>query len=221
MAPSNLLPNPALAPDSLDALVCVIDDDLPCCLGLERLLKSAGHAAKSFSSGEEYLAQPLHGGPLCLVLDLRLANGRDGLQLQQRLAGRGEQIIFLTGFGDVPSCARAMKAGAVDFLLKPVEPDSFLAAVRLALARSQAEKRRQRRVEAARSKVAALTPREAEVFERVVAGMLNKQIAAELGTAEKTIKTHRGRVMQKMGCVSVPELVGLARLAHGTEEGTP
>lgn len=194
-------------------LVCVIDDDFSCRRGLEHLLRSAGHAAETYASSEEYLARPLHPGPICLVLDLRLANGRDGLEVQKALAPRGEQVVFLTGFGDVTTCARAMKAGAVDFLLKPVDPEAFLAAVRLALGRASADITHRRHVHEARKKVAMLTPREAEVFELVVAGMLNKQIAAELGTAEKTIKTHRGRVMHKTGCASVSELVHLACLA--------
>jgi FixJ family two-component response regulator len=194
-------------------LVCVIDDDLPCRRGLERLLRSSGIAAETYASCEEYLARPLHPGPLCLVLDLRLADEKDGLEVQKTLAPRGEQIVFLTGYGDVPTCARAMKAGAVDFLLKPVDPEAFLAAVRQALGRSSADMLHRRHVHEARNRVALLTPREAEVFELVVTGMLNKQIAAELGAAEKTIKTHRGRVMHKMGCSSVSELIHIACLA--------
>jgi FixJ family two-component response regulator len=190
----------------------VIDDDFSCRRALERLLRSSGIAAETYASGGEYLARPIHPGPLCLVLDLRLANGNDGLEVQQALAPRGEQIVFLTGYGDVSTCARAMKAGAVDFLLKPVDPEALLAAVRVALGRSSSDMIHRRHVDEAREKVALLTPREAEVFELVVAGMLNKQIAAELGAAEKTIKTHRGRVMHKMGCSSVSELVHLACL---------
>jgi FixJ family two-component response regulator len=193
-------------------LVCIIDDDSSCRRGLERLLRSAGIAAETYASSAEYLARPIHPGPLCLVLDLRLADGQDGLEVQKVLAPRGEQIVFLTAYGDVPTCTRAMKAGAVDFLLKPVDPEAFLAAVRVALERSSADIIHRRHVHEARKKVALLTPREAEVFELVVAGMLNKQIAAELGAAEKTVKTHRGRVMHKTGCASVSELVHLACL---------
>jgi FixJ family two-component response regulator len=194
-------------------LVCVVDDDSSCRRGLERLLRSAGIVAETYSTSGEYLARPVHPGPLCLVLDLRLADGADGLEVQKSLAPRGEQIVFLTAYGDVPTCTRAMKAGAVDYLLKPVDPEIFLAAVRVALERSSADMIHRRHVHEARRKVAMLTPREAEVFELVVAGMLNKQIAAELGAAEKTIKTHRGRVMHKMGCSSVPELIHIACLA--------
>jgi FixJ family two-component response regulator len=190
----------------------VIDDDAACRRGLERLLRAAGIAVETYASGGEYLARPPHLGPLCLVLDVRMPGGQDGLAVQQSLALRGEQIVFLTGYGDVPTCVKAMKAGAVDFLIKPVNPEAFLAVVRVALDRSGEKISHNRMVHEARRKLATLTPRETEVFKLVVAGMLNKQIAAELGAAEKTIKTHRGRVMHKTGCVSVPELVRLGRL---------
>jgi two-component system, LuxR family, response regulator FixJ len=195
-----------------EPLVCVVDDDVACRRGLERLLRAAGLAVEVFAAGQDYLAREPHPGPHCLVLDIRLPDGRDGLRLQRILAEREEQIVFLTGYGDVESCAEAMKAGAVDFLLKPVDPEAFLAAVRIGLGRSGARIRRRLLVMEAKKRIATLTPREIEVMERVVAGMLNKQIAADLGAAEKTIKTHRGRVMHKTGCASVPELVHLAEL---------
>ena len=151
-------------------------------------------------------------GPSCLVLDVQLP-GLDGLELQQALADRKEQIVFITGHGDVPMCTQAMKAGAVDFLIKPVDDKALLAAVRRALERSAEIRRMKAERASARAKLDRLTPREFEVLQRVIAGLLNKQIAAELGSAEKTVKIHRGRVMEKMGVASVPELVRLAQAA--------
>lgn len=194
-------------------LVCVVDEDSANRRGVERLLKSAGIAAETFASGSEYLARPPHVGPLCLVLELRPPDGADGHSIQEMLTMRGEQVVILTTVGDVSACARAMKAGAVDYLLKPASPETLLAAIRLGLTRAAAMLHQKGIAHEARKKVSALTPRESQVFERVVLGMLNKQIAADLGTAEKTIKTHRGRVMQKTGCASVPDLLRLAQLA--------
>jgi FixJ family two-component response regulator len=146
------------------------------------------------------------------VLDICLP-GLDGLELQQALANRDEQIVFITGYGDIPMCARAMKAGAVDFLTKPVDDETLLEAVSRALARSAEFLRRKAQRASARAKLNRLTPREFEVMRSIIAGLLNKQIAAELGAAEKTVKIHRGRVMEKMGVTSVAELVRLAETA--------
>jgi FixJ family two-component response regulator len=139
----------------------------------------------------------------------------DGLALQRALLerGRDEQVVFITGDGDIPTCAHAMKAGAVDFLQKPFGDDDLLAAVERALGRSRTQWARKMESESACRRVSLLTPREFQVFERVITGMLNKQIAAELGTALKTVKVQRGRVMEKMGVVSVAELVRVAQEA--------
>ena len=139
--------------------------------------------------------------------------GIDGLELQQTLARREVQIVFLTGHGDVPTCADAMKAGAIDFLTKPVDDEELLGAVFRGLARSVEVRKAAAERAAARAKLDTLTPREFEVMQRVIAGLLNKQIADELGAAEKTIKIHRGRVMEKMGVFSVADLVRVAQAA--------
>ncbi len=164
-------------------------------------------AVEIFASAAEYLARVPHPGPACLVLDVRLP-GLDGLALQRQLTeeGRTEQIVFITGHGDIPMGIGAMKRGAIDFLPKPFNDDELLSAVAKALARSA-------EVAESRARLAKLTPREFEVFRLVIAGLLNKEIGAELGVALRTIKTHRARVMQKMGVVSVAELVGLAQKA--------
>jgi FixJ family two-component response regulator len=192
------------------AVVYVVDDDPMICTALRRLLQSAGLAAETFASGKAFLAQPVSDRPACLVLDLRLPGG-SGLELQQTLrqAGRDLPIVFVTGHGDVPSTVRAMKDGAVDFLEKPFNDEDLLACVERALAHSV----RHREERAARHEVEArlhqLTKREHEVMLQVITGKLNKQIAADLGISEKTIKVHRGRVMQKMRVDSVVELARL------------
>jgi FixJ family two-component response regulator len=203
-------------------LVCVIDDEAAVRQSLWRVFRSAGQPVVTFSSADEFLTQEPHPGPCCLVLDVRMP-GLDGFGLQQRLMDRSEQIVFLSGHGDVPMCARAFKSGAVDFLTKPVDDEVLLAAAARALDRSDAILKTRGLSETARQKLTRLTQREAAVMERVVAGMLNKQIAAELGIAEKTIKVHRGRMMRKAGVVSVPELVKLAIAAGRIEDpaGTP
>ena len=195
-------------------LVCVVDDDQSVRRGLGRLFKSAGKAAEMFGSAEEYLARQEFNGPVCLVLDVRMP-GLNGLALQEALDARGgcEQIVFLTGHQDLAVCKEAMKHGAVDFLTKPFDDTELLEAIDRGLlkARECRQKRAERR--AARGRIDDLTPREFEVLRFVIAGLLNKQIASELKTAEKTIKSHRGRVMQKLGVTSVPELVRLTQRA--------
>jgi len=195
-------------------LVCVVDDDQSMRRGLRRLFKSVGYAAEMFASAEDYLAREIFVGPICLVLDLRMP-GLNGLGLQEALETRGacEQIVFITGHGDVPTATRAMKKGAVDFLTKPFDDEELILAVKRGLehAEEQLRKREQRRE--ARGRIDKLTPREFEVLRFVVMGLLNKQIAAELHTAEKTIKVHRGRVMQKLGVTSVADLVRISQRA--------
>ncbi|HSP42580.1 MAG TPA: response regulator [Luteolibacter sp.] len=192
-----------------EPLVCVVDDEKNVRQSLERLLRSAGYATRTHASAHDYLAAAPHPGPCCLILDMNMPDV-DGFGLQHELEGHAEQIVFLTGYGDVPMCARAMKSGAIDFLGKPVDDEALLEAVERALIRSAKLCAAMSTRERARRKLAALTGRERSVFERVVAGMLNKQIAADLDIAEKTVKVHRGRMMRKAGVVSVPDLVRLA-----------
>jgi FixJ family two-component response regulator len=192
--------------------VFVVDDDASVRKSLVRLLKSAGYRAESFASAEEFIRcwkrVPLPG---CVLLDIQMP-GIDGLQLQEELndSAHAIPIIFITGHGDVPASVKAMKAGAVDFLSKPLNDEELLRAVREAIRRDQ--KARDERAERAlvAGRFATLTTREREVLEWVVRGMLNKQIAARLGASEKTIKIHRGRVMAKMKVQSVADLVRAA-----------
>ena len=193
------------------ATVFVVDDDASVRRALERLLRSAGLAVRPFRSAEEFLANPPSDAPSCLVLDLSMA-GIDGLDLQQRLqaAGLETSIVFLTGHGSVPKSVRAMKAGAVDFLQKPFDDQVLLDAVQRALERDHAARAARRAREDVLACYEVLTPREREVLALVVRGLPNKLVADRLGTSEKTIKVHRGRVMAKMGADSLAHLVRLA-----------
>jgi FixJ family two-component response regulator len=204
-----------------ESRVFVVDDDQSVRLSITNLLESDGYMVESFSSAAEYLARGPHLGPACLVLDVRLP-GLDGLALQRQLAERGrmEQIVFITGHGDIPMGIQAMKRGAVDFLPKPFEDQALLNAAGQALARSTENWRRRDEIAEIRARIATLTPREFEVFRLVIAGLLNKQIAAELGAALRTIKTHRGRVMHKLGVESVAALVRLAQKVGVTPTST-
>ena len=195
-----------------DALVCVVDDDESIRRSLERLFRSTGLAAETFESARAFLKRTLHHGPWCLVLDVRMP-GLDGLELQRTLEDHEAQIVFITGHGSVPMCAQAMKAGAVDFLTKPVDDEALLGAVVRALVRSVEVRGAAAERKAARERIDTLTAREVEVMQRVISGALNKQIADNLGAAEKTVKIHRGRVMEKMGVNSVAELVRVAQAA--------
>jgi len=193
-------------------LVCVVDDDQSVRRGLRRLFKSAGYAAEMFASAGDYLARETFSGAICLVLDVRMP-GLNGLDLQEVLETRGswEQIVFITGHADVSTCRQAMKNGAVDFLMKPFDDTELIEAVARAFVRAKASLRQRAERRAAREMIEKLTPREFEVLRFVIVGLLNKQIASELNTAEKTIKVHRGRVMQKLGLTTVPDLVRLAQ----------
>ena len=196
--------------DQGDSRVFIVDDDPSVQKGLGRLLRSAGYAFESFLSAEAFLARDPYAGPCCIVLDIRMPEST-GLSLQETLsaAGRGEQIVFITGYGDVPTCAKAMRAGAIDFLPKPFRNEELLDAIARSLERSERLIREGTERQKIQALVDRLTPRELEVLELVIAGKLNKQIAAELGNSEKTIKIHRGRIMQKMGVFSVAGLVRL------------
>ena len=192
-------------------LVFVVDDDASVRKSLARLVKTAGYEAEAFASVSEFLARAPFEGPGCLLLDVRMP-GRTGLDLQEtlRAAERRLSIVFITGHGDVGSSVTAMKGGAVDFLTKPLDEEALLTAIRQAVGRTIDEQAEQGRVIAVRNCVATLTPREAEVFALVVTGMLNKQIGGRLGIAEKTVKVHRARVMEKMQAGSLAQLVQLA-----------
>jgi FixJ family two-component response regulator len=200
-----------------DALVIIVDDDASVRRSMVRLLGLAGHRTETYASAEEFLASPPRRTPACLVLDLRMP-GIGGLELQERLAAAGHAlpIVFVTGHGDVPASVQAMKGGAVDFLLKPFGADELLAAVDSALERARREVEETRGLDELRTRFATLTPRERQVFELVVTGLLNKQVAGRLGTSEKTVKAHRARVMERMAATSFAELVRMAeRLGHG------
>lgn len=195
----------------LAALVCIVDDDPSVRKSLARLARGAGYDVETFASAREFLARPLGEGPACLVLDVRMP-GLTGLDLQAALVAAGRQlcIVFITGYGDVAAGVKAMKGGAVDFLTKPVDSGELLGAIERAVGRTGRERRDEARLAEIADRVRTLTPREAQVFALVVTGMLNKQIAYELGVSEKMIKVHRGRVMTKMGAGSLAELVRLA-----------
>jgi FixJ family two-component response regulator len=193
-----------------DGRVFVIDDDDDVRRALARRIRAAGYAVETFASAPAFLAQPAHEGAACIVLDLRMP-GVDGLELQETLArdGIALPVVFLTGHGDVPTSVRAMKGGAVDFLLKPVEDSQLLDSIARALERHAAARAAEVERAAVEARWGRLTPREREVAALVARGMLNKQIGAELGAAEKTIKIHRARVMQKLEVASVAALVRL------------
>ena len=202
------------------AKVFVVDDDLSVRESLELLISSAGWQPESFASAQEFLDRPQPTVPCCLVLDLTLP-GLSGLELQQRLAGRADMpIIFITGYGDVPTTVRAMKAGAVEFLTKPFSNDALLDAICGAIERSRAAIRLDAEMRVLRDCYASLTPREREVMALVVSRLLNKQVGVALGISEIPVKAHRGQVMRKMKADSLPDLVAMsARLE--LRPGTP
>ena len=215
------LPNSAPGTSSADttpvepAILYVIDDDAAVCAALGRLLDAEGYRVAAFQSAETFLAQHDAHAHGCIVLDVAMP-GLDGLALQQLLAESGSHmpVIFLTGRADVPITVRAMKCGAFDFLTKPVDDSELFPAVARALERDLALRRADAARAATESRLSTLTAREREVLTHVMAGRLNKQIAADLGTAEKTVKVHRARGMEKMHVRSVAELVRLVERAR-------
>ncbi len=195
-------------------IVFVIDDDESVRKSVKRVLTSAGYDSETFKTANDFLARPAHNGPSCIIVDVRMP-GLNGIEFQETLTKRRreEPLIFITGHGDVPMCAQAMKAGAVDFLPKPFKSRELLNCVERALARSAKQRQSAGEKAEARRLLDLLTPREFEVMQLVSTGMLNKQVGGQLGTAEKTVKVHRGRVMQKLGVTSVAELVRLVQRA--------
>jgi FixJ family two-component response regulator len=190
--------------------IFLVDDDPAVLKGLARVLRSAGLEVATFNSPSDFLEQHDPSAPGCLVLDVAMP-GLNGLELQAALREKGSwiPIIFLTGRGDIPMSVRAMKGGAVDFLTKPVDDERLLKAVDAALKQDRTERQSRAELDDIKERLATLTPREREVLTHVVSGQLNKQIANDLGTVEKTIKVHRARVMEKMKVNSVAELVRL------------
>jgi FixJ family two-component response regulator len=196
--------------NSEEPIVFAIDDDASMREALARLFRSIGMRANVFSSAEEFLEFKRPDGPAALVLDVRLP-GLSGLELQRLLNGSGIPIIYITGHGDIPMSVEAMKAGAVEFLTKPFRDQVLLEAISVAIKRDRENRKERGEIAECRARYDLLTQREREVLKHVVEGLLNKQIAAKLGTSEFTVKIHRKGVMQKMKASSVPELVRMAQ----------
>ena len=196
-------------------IVFVVDDDVSVRESLELLIRNAGWQPETFASAQEFLSRPRVAVPSCLVLDVSLPD-LNGLDLQKRIAPDriDVPIIFITGYGDVPTTVRAMKAGAVEFLTKPFGDEVLLSAIRQAIERSRAALGDAEELRALRACYETLTSREREVMERVVSGLLNKQVGAELDISEITVKAHRGRVMRKMKAHSLADLVTMAARLH-------
>jgi FixJ family two-component response regulator len=196
----------------MSAIVHIVDDDASFCSSIGRLLLACGYAVETYQSAEELLGRvQVDPGVSCLLLDIKMP-GLDGPGLQDRLdaAGWALPIIFLSGYADVPTTVRVMKAGADDVLTKPVEKDRLVSAIELALARVHGAQIRHEQLGPLRALISRLSPRERQVFERVVRGSMNKEIARELGCTDRTIKAHRRRVMEKMQVTALAELVMIA-----------
>jgi FixJ family two-component response regulator len=193
------------------AIIAIVDDDPSVRKGLERLIRSLGWKTESFGSAQEFLASPRINAPTCIVLDLQLP-GLSGLELQKQMSEAGVEtpIVFLTGHGDIPASVKAMKAGAIEFLTKPVDEQDLLNAIQEAIKRDRRIRQQRADVRDLRDRYESLTSREQEVMQQVVSGLLNKQIAAELKITEDTVKFHRGHIMRKMRAGSLADLVRMA-----------
>jgi len=207
---------------SPNAIVFVIDDDPSVRKSLARLLDAARYKTEVFKSASEFLVRSAYPGPSCVIVDVKMP-GLDGIAMQEALIehGRNEQLVFITGHGDVPMCAQAMKAGAVDFLPKPFKPKQLLESVERALTRSTEQLLRESERNDALALLQQLTPREYQVMELVATGLLNKQVGGKLGMAEKTVKTHRAHMMQKLRITSVAELMVVLQKAEVTPPVRP
>jgi len=204
------------------AMVFVIDDDESVRQSLRRLLDAAHYKTEVFKSASEFLSRSAYPGPSCVIVDVKMP-GLNGIAFQETLTqhGRDEQLVFITAHGDIPMCAQAMKAGAVDFLPKPFKPKQLLKSVERALTRSSEHLLHTSERSHALALLQRLTPREYQVMELVATGLLNKQVGGELGMAEKTVKTHRAHMMQKLGITSVAELMRVLQKAEMTPRLRP
>jgi FixJ family two-component response regulator len=193
------------------SIVFVVDDDDSLRDALKRLIRSVGRHVELFASAEEFLQRKRLDAPACLILDIRLG-GISGLDFQRKLAEANIPIpiIFITGHGDIARSVRAMKAGAVEFLTKPFRDQDLLDAIQVGLERDRAQRQRASEIAILRARFEGLRPREREVLSRIVSGLPNKQVAAEIGTSETTVKVHRGQLMRKMAATSLPDLVRMA-----------
>jgi FixJ family two-component response regulator len=202
--------------------VLIVDDDPEFCDSVGRLLRSVGLTTQPFSSVSEFFKSALPDGPICLVLDIRMP-GRSGLELQRDLAAANRQlpIIFITAHGDIPMTVQAMKGGAIEFLTKPFRDQDLLDAVEAGLARDRARRESDRAMGALRERFETLSPREREIMFQVTTGRLNKQIAADIGIAESTVKVHRTNLMRKMQARSLPELSRMADILKLGPEKSP